>query len=182
MSKIFAIDEGDDNVWRSSSCSFVKSIFHGHLQKSAEIINFEVSRHKTSISKANFYELLGLGLFQVVVDPACIPTTSMLEMFYQMGYTADISLLSNFRKSYLPPIWNGLFTLLFKSLSERVSGSYSASKKFYTMIYRLYTGVNLDYGSVIWAQFVQSTNSSTRHIEISCARFWSIAVNYAFLH
>lgn len=94
-----------------------------------------------------------------------------------MGYTGDISLLSKFRKSFFPLMWNKLFTLLFKSLSKRVTGSKSASKVFYTLIYGLYNWINLDYGSVLWTQFVQSAISSTRHTEISYARFWRVVVN-----
>lgn len=79
-------------------------------------------------------------------------------------------------------MWNGLFALLFKSLSERVSGPDSASELFYTLIYMLYHDINLDSGSVISAQFVQSTISSTRHAKIPCAHFWSIVVNQALIH
>lgn len=92
-------------------------------------------------------------------------------MFYQMGYIGGISLLLKFQKSFLPPIWNELFTLLFKSLSERVSGSDSPSKFFYTLIYGLYTGINMDFGSVQLAQFVQSTSSTIRDTKIFCAHF-----------
>lgn len=99
-----------------------------------------------------------------------------------MGYTGDISLLSKFSKFFLPPIWNGLFNLLFERLSERVSGSDSASNNFYTLIYGLYYGINLDIGSVIWAQFIHSTTSSTRHKMMSYACFWSIVVKRTLIH
>lgn len=60
-----------------------------------------------------------------------------------------------------------------------VTGSDNASKLFLTIIYVVYSEVNLDYGSMLWAQFFQSTLSVTRHNEISCARFWSIIVRRA---
>lgn len=87
-----------------------------------------------------------------------------------------MSVLSKFRKNFSTPIWNGLFTLLFKGLSKRVNGSNSASLLFYTIIYGLYQGVNLDFGSILWTQLIQSTVSSTRHTKISCAHFWSVIV------
>ena len=99
---------------------------------------FEVSNYKTSITKPNFCKFLEHVLLDVNVDPESIPTTSLIDMFYQMGYNGDISLLSKFRKPFLPLLWNGLFTLLFKSLSGRIYGSNSASKLFYTLIYGLY--------------------------------------------
>ena len=110
--------------------------------KSEEVIYFEVSSHKTSITKANFYKLLGLAMPDVSIDRGSIPASSLIEMFFQMGYTGDISLLSKFRKSFLPPMLNGLISLLFKSQSERVLGSDSVSNLFYTLIYGLYHGIN----------------------------------------
>lgn len=47
------------------------------------------------------------------------------------------------------------------------------------MMYDIYFGINLDYGSVLSAQLVQSTLSTTRHNEISYARFWTIVVQRA---
>ncbi|KAI3508217.1 hypothetical protein L1887_23223 [Cichorium endivia] len=79
----------------------------------------------------------------------------------------------------LPPHWNAQFTILFKSFSERTSGTDSASKPFYTLIYGLYHDLNLDYGSFLWNQFVESLNYKNRHCEISCARFWFIGVQRA---
>ncbi|XP_023736973.1 uncharacterized protein LOC111884909 [Lactuca sativa] len=48
-----------------------------------------------------------------------------------------------------------------------------------TVLYGLYNGLNLDYGSIIWQQLVQSLVSSSRHSEISCGRFWSLITNWA---
>nr|KAJ0202491.1 hypothetical protein LSAT_V11C600329060 [Lactuca sativa] len=47
------------------------------------------------------------------------------------------------------------------------------------LMYGLYTGENIDYGSILWAQFIQSTLSITCHSEISCARIWTVVVNRA---
>ncbi|CAI9277151.1 unnamed protein product [Lactuca saligna] len=80
------------------------------------IITFEVASHKTSISKACFYRCLGFTATEGLGDPNSIFSSALIEMFYQMGFIGDISLLSKFRKSSLPPMWNGLFTLLFKEL------------------------------------------------------------------
>lgn len=97
-------------------------------------------------------------------------------MFFQIGYKEPMSAVSKFRKPNLPPQWNGLFTLLFKGFSERVTGSNYASKLFMAILYGLYTGSNIDYGFVLWAQVVNNTLSVTRHSEISCACFWILIV------
>lgn len=72
--------------------------------KSDDVINFEVANHKTSISKPHLCKLLGLTTSEVSVDPESIPSISMIEMFYHMGYSGDISLLSKFRKSSRPNV------------------------------------------------------------------------------
>ncbi|KAI3700156.1 hypothetical protein L2E82_44775 [Cichorium intybus] len=77
----------------------------------------------------------------------------------------------------LPPYWNALFTILFKSFSKRTTGTDSASKLFYSFFYGLYHDVNLDFGSIMWIQFVHSVNYKLRHTEISCVRFWSLVVH-----
>ena len=73
-------------------------------------------------------------------------------------------------------MWNGLFTLLFKSFSERVTASDCVSKLFMTIMYSVYSNVNLENGSVLWAQLVQNTLSTTQDNEISCARFRILVV------
>ncbi|XP_052626744.1 uncharacterized protein LOC128133385 [Lactuca sativa] len=47
------------------------------------------------------------------------------------------------------------------------------------MLYGMYNGLNLDYGSIIWQQLVQSLLSSSKHSEVSCGRFWSIITKWA---
>ncbi|CAI9301846.1 unnamed protein product [Lactuca saligna] len=115
-------------------------------------MNFEVHRHQTLISKANFYKLLGLSSSPDVVNPNSVVISCFISMFYQTGYNSDLSLLSKFEKSDLPFIWNALFTIFFKCLSER---------------------------TVVWTQFTQSVNSNIKDSEISCAQFLSVVVCHA---
>ncbi|CAI9271278.1 unnamed protein product [Lactuca saligna] len=143
-----------------------KAYFSAFYNQNEGVINFESDSHKTSISKTQFCRLLGFSSSEGLVDPESIPSSA-----FQMGYLGEITLLSKFKKPHLPPMWNGLFTLLFKSFSERIIGSDGASKLFCMLISGLYKGINLDFDSVLWIQLVQSTLSSSRHLEISCARF-----------
>lgn len=75
-------------------------------------------------------------------------------MLYDMGYTNILMTVTKFKKSCLPPQWNGLLTLLYKGLAERVAGSDGESKGFLSILYDIYNGINLDYGSLLWAQLV----------------------------
>ncbi|CAI9278326.1 unnamed protein product [Lactuca saligna] len=114
-----------------------------------------------------------------MINPETISNVAIFEMLYQMWYKETPTAVSKFKKSNLPPTWNALFTILFKSFSERVTGNDCASKLFIGLMYGLYTGLNVDYGSILWAQLIQSTHSVARHSEISCARCWTIIVNKA---
>lgn len=110
------------------------------------VITFDIESYKTSISKTQFSSMLGLTSTEVPVDPKSISSTATIKMLFQMGYLGEITLLSKFKKPNLLPMWNGLFSLLFKIYSEWVTGSNSASKLLCTIIYGLYTRINLDYG------------------------------------
>ncbi|KAI3780423.1 hypothetical protein L2E82_10404 [Cichorium intybus] len=144
--------------------------------KAEEFVSFEVGSVKTKISKSRFSKLLGFTAAEDLIDPETLQPVTLLRLFYQMGYKGDITQLSKFTKKGLPPQWNALFTILFKSFSERTTGTDSASKLFYSFFYGLYNAVNLDYGSILWSQFVENVNYRLRHQEISCARFWSLVV------
>ncbi|CAI9274164.1 unnamed protein product [Lactuca saligna] len=126
-----------------------KAYFATNYSQTDGVITFEVAPHKTSNSKARFCRCLRFTAKDGVVDPDLISSSALIDMFYQMGYIGNISLFSKFRKTNLPPMWNELFTLFFKSLSGRVFGSDSASILFCTIIYGLYTRVNLDYGDIL---------------------------------
>nr|KAJ0216474.1 hypothetical protein LSAT_V11C300130030 [Lactuca sativa] len=147
--------------------------------KDEQRIYFDIHNHTTSISKNRFCNLLGLPQSKNLINPETISNASILEMFYQMGYKETLTAVSKFKKPSLPPMLNALFTTLFKSFSKRVTGNDCASKLFMGLMYGLYTGENIDYDSILWAQLIQSTHSVTRHNEISCARFWTIVVNRA---
>lgn len=98
--------------------------------------------HKTYITKSSFYTLLRLPLGPDLINPKSISKSAILEMFYHMSYKEMLTAVSNFKKPKLPPMWNGLFTLLFKSFSEWVTGSNCARKFFMTMMYGIYSDIN----------------------------------------
>ena len=120
-----------------------------HYDKSVDRIYFDILSNKTSISKQRFCWLLGFEPDESRVNPDSISVGQLFSMFYDMGYTEILTTVTKFKKSCLPPQWNGFFTLLFKGLSERSVGSDGASKFCMTILYGLYNGINLDYGSAL---------------------------------
>ena len=147
-------------------------------EENKERIYFQIFSQKASISKGRLCSLLKL-VDAFVISPDFITTTQLFTMLYEMGYTDVLTTVTKVKKSCFPPQWNGLLTLLNKGLAERVVGSDGTNKGFLTIIYRLYHGVNLDYGSIIWSQLVQTLNKSTRHSEISCGHLWTIVTRRA---
>ncbi|CAI9269113.1 unnamed protein product [Lactuca saligna] len=99
-----------------------------------------------------------------------------------MGYKDDVIMLSKFKRSLLPPVWNALFTILFCCLSEKITSSDNANKVFHTLLYAFYSGEKIDIGQIIWVQFTQSISSSTNNTNISSVIFWSIVVRNACDH
>ena len=120
-----------------------------YYDKAVERVFFEVADHKTSISRQRFGTLLGLAADPSRINPETIPIGHLYNMFYNMGYTEALVSVAKFKKSCLPPQWNGMFTVLFKGLSERSSGSDGASRLFLSIMYAVYNGVNLDFGLVL---------------------------------
>ena len=86
--------------------------------KGADKIFFDILNQKASISKNRFCSLLGLAYEDSMVNPDSIATDQLFLMFYNLGYTETLTTMTKFKKSCLPPQWNGLFTLLFKGLSK----------------------------------------------------------------
>lgn len=89
-----------------------------------------------------------------MISPDFITTTQIFSMLYEMGYTDVLTTIAKVKRSCLPSQWNGLLTLLIKGLAERSDGSDGTSKGFLAILYGLYNGINLDYGSIIWSQVV----------------------------
>lgn len=147
--------------------------------KNKDRIYFTIHDKKSSISKAKFCSILGLAVDSSIISPDFVTTTQLFTMMYEMGYTDVLTTIAKVKKSCLPSQWNGLLTLLIKGLAERCGGSDTTSKGFLTILYGLYNGINLDYGTIIWSQVVQSLNTTTRHSEISCGRFWTLITKKA---
>ncbi|KAL7586433.1 hypothetical protein Lser_V15G39470 [Lactuca serriola] len=130
---------------------FLSQIFAtAHYDKVVDRIFFDVFEHKASISKQRFCSLLGFEADSSRVNPESIPMGHLFNMFYNMGYTEVLTTVTKFKKSCLPPQWNGMFTVLFKGLSERSVGSDGASHLFLSIMYGIYNGINMDYGFVLW--------------------------------
>ena len=96
-----------------------------------------------------------------------------------MGHDPFLETVSKMNKSRMPPRWNLLTSIVLRCFAERTTGSDNASKLLLTLIYAIYTNQNIDIGHILWTQFCSSPNLSTRTLNISMARFWSMVVDGA---
>ena len=84
--------------------------------------------NKTSISQKTFIKILNLPVTENLVDPDLIPNPDMIRTFNQMGHSPILTRISGFKKNKLPTMWSCLFTILFKCLAERQTGTDSENK------------------------------------------------------
>lgn len=103
-----------------------------------DVMIFNFQGHKTSTTKSAFYKLLGLWSGDVYSNFNLVWSSSIIRVYYQMGYNADKFFLFKFKKLCLPPVWNTLFAILFRCFSKRVRSSDNANKLFHILLYALY--------------------------------------------
>ena len=146
-------------------------------------VEFELTTgKKTAINKNSFSKILNLPIDPSLIDPDTVSSVDMLKTFNQMGHTPILTRISGFKKNKLPSVWSCLFTILFKCLAERQTGTDSASKQFLTLLHALFTDSPIDLGKILWTQFCESPTSASKDLEISMGRFWSLVVDHAHKH
>ena len=147
------------------------------------VVEFELETGvRTAISKSSFTRLLNLTTEAIPIDPDTISNSDMINTFNMMGHAPILTRLSAFKKNKLPSLWSCMFTILFKCLAERQTGTDSASKQFLTLMHALFNDLAIDLAKILWTQFCESPTSASKDTEISMARFWSLVVDYAHRH
>ncbi|KAL4583030.1 hypothetical protein LXL04_007594 [Taraxacum kok-saghyz] len=173
----------DANHARVSMKALTKAYTTSKYNTAKNIIEFELEEGiRTTISKSSFTKLLYLSTDPALMDPDQISSSDMITTFNQMGHTPILTRLSAFKKNKLPSLWSCMFTILFKCLAERQTGTDSASKQFLTLLHALFNDLPIDLGKILWTQFCESPTSATKDTEISMARFWSLVVHHAQRH
>lgn len=150
--------------------------------KKMDLMKFDVQGHKTDITKTTFCKLLRLRTSDGYSNHDLFSSSSIIKVYHQIGYKSDLFVLLKFHKSYFPPIWNDLFTILFKGFSQRITSSDNANKLFHTLLYTLYTNEKIDLCQILQVQFTQIPASSMNDSNTSCAYFWSIVLKNAWDH
>ena len=166
-----------------SISSLTKAYSSAKFNSVKNIVEFEMENStRTAISQKSFVKILNLSTEKNFIDPDLVSNPDMIKTFNQMGHTPILTRISGFKKNKRPTMWSCLFTILFKCLAERQTGTDSASKQFLTLLHGLFTDEPIDFGKVLCTQFCESPTSSTKDTEISMARFWSLVVAHANSH
>ncbi|XP_042753839.1 uncharacterized protein LOC111885171 [Lactuca sativa] len=148
------------------------------VNKVNDTVSFVIHGGKrTTISKTNFAKLLCLPTQGPYVTPT---SEELIDMFNSMGHKPYMKKVSDFKKSKLPAVWSLLFGFILRGLTSRACGLDAARREVLSLMYGLYKGVNVDFATVLWGDFVDSIKHSKRATELSAHRFWGLIVSQAY--
>ncbi|CAI9289438.1 unnamed protein product [Lactuca saligna] len=71
----------------------------------------KVASYKTSITKSHFSRLLGFSSSEALVDPKSVSHTTVIEKFYQMGYTGSDSVSKLFYTIFMVGFMEYILTM-----------------------------------------------------------------------
>ena len=126
-------------------CSHV-GLYFFNLQYCFRCYELWSSREKDANLKIYFLQVNRVTNCEDYSNQDILNPVSINKAYHQIGYKEDFVMLSKFKKSLLPPVWNALFTILFCCFSERIIGLDNANKLLHTLLYALYSGDNIDLG------------------------------------
>ncbi|XP_023737216.1 uncharacterized protein LOC111885168 isoform X1 [Lactuca sativa] len=148
------------------------------VNKGNDTVSFELQGGKrTTISKTDFAKLLCLPTEGPYVTPT---SEELIDVFNSMGHEPYMKKVSDFKKSRLPAVWSLLFGFILRGLTSRTGGLDAGPKELLSLMYGLYKGVNVDFATVLWNEFVDSIKHSKRATELSAHRFWALIVSQAY--
>ncbi|CAH1433804.1 unnamed protein product [Lactuca virosa] len=97
-----------------------------------------------------------------------------------MGYQPTLTKISEFKKSSLPSLWNFLFGIYLRCLTGRSVGLDKAHMEVYAMVAGIYYDLPVDYATHMWKEFLKSIENTNAVDGVSCARYWSLILQYAY--
>ncbi|CAI9295997.1 unnamed protein product [Lactuca saligna] len=165
----------------TKSIEFPLSIIHTAYSSAIydsdeEYIEFDISKDNTiKLWKAEFLEAIGLPERKekkTFYEPT---NEELFDVLDQMGYLPPrLEWARNFLKGKLPGIWHFLVHIIVRCLTGKVGGTSTLSRAFLVLLFGIYTGKEVDFGTIIWNDFAGCV--FPRKKEIPCARFWALAL------
>lgn len=71
-----------------------------------------------------------------------------------MGHTPSMTIISEFKKSNFPFIWNFLFRLVIRCLTGRNFGLNKAKPRLMQILHGIHYHEPIDFASILWEEFV----------------------------
>lgn len=80
----------------------------------------------------------------------------------EMWYSPSTNLISDFRNSKLPSLWNFFFGVIIWCLTGRNSSHKKAKLRPYSILANLYYNLKVDYTSLLWDEFTTYINHAKK--------------------
>ncbi|KAL7588438.1 hypothetical protein Lser_V15G36250 [Lactuca serriola] len=169
----------------TKSIKFPLSIIHTAYSSAIydsdeEYIEFDINKDNTiKLWKAEFLEAIGLPERKekkTFYEPT---NEELFDVLDQMGYLPPrLEMTPDFKKGKLPGIWHFLVHIIVRCLTGKVGGTSTLSRAFLVLLFGIYTGKEVDSGTIIWKDFAGCV--FPRKKEIPCARFWALALQKVY--
>ena len=88
-----------------------------------------------------------LGIAQYDKPPS---SDDILRFVNMLGYNRELRNVSDFKRQFLPPIWNLFFSILNRSLTCKLGSLDQGNINIMTIMYGLFFNLNLDYAFHIY--------------------------------
>lgn len=138
------------------------------------IVTFSLLKEKKiHLSKKKFAQSLSIPNVEPFYK---LTNEQILQMFNEMGYQPPLTKISNFKKSGLPSLQNIFFGIYLRCLTV---GLDKGRLEVYAMVAGLYYHLHVDYATQLQNVFVKSFGNTNTIDGISCARYWSIILNFS---
>ncbi|KAI3751769.1 hypothetical protein L2E82_22860 [Cichorium intybus] len=134
---------------------------------------------KTTLDKKVFAAALQLPYDEATFDH---PTSHQPEnMIFKMGYAYQLPKLYQLSKGHISPLWQCLIHYIIKCLSGKMGGTDQLSKCLLELLWSLYTGYEIDYGEILFEDFLAYIPTSQKPKgKIHSARFWAMCIEHVY--
>lgn len=94
-----------------------------------------------------------------------------------MGHQPIHTRICHYKKSSLPCLWSFLFGIALRCITRWSSRLDKAKLEIYSLLARLYYGLNVDYATYPWEEFGTSITHTNISNCVSSACFWSLILH-----
>ena len=94
------------------------------------------------LTKKLFAQILNIPMLETFYE---VSNEQVLQMFKEIGYQPILTKISDFKKSCLPCIWNFLFGIYLRCLTDQSVGLDKAKLEIYALVAGIYYDLPVSY-------------------------------------